>query len=118
VLDDPSPFRSESRQLIRADLVDDDSIMCTCRCYTEVNGEAKVLDTSVNSEIGIFKDLFYELPVRKSGYHHPDGILWIRDKKFLPEDGRGRVSLQKVAPTILNLFDVQRPAYMDEAIKL
>jgi len=57
-----------------------------------------------------FRDLFHMVHSMRSGRHHPDGVLWVRD-------GRHRVSGDKVrlvdiAPTILQRFNVRRPEYM------
>lgn len=57
-----------------------------------------------------FGDLFYKLPISKTGRHHPDGVLWIRN-------GHHRVVQEKVpttaiAPTILSRFNVRPPDYM------
>jgi hypothetical protein len=59
-----------------------------------------------------FLDLFYSVDTKKSGMHHPDGLLWIRkpDRRHVVRPGR--VSLRTVAPTILSLLGVAKPAAM------
>jgi len=57
-----------------------------------------------------FGDLFYMVHTMRSGRHHPDGVLWVRN-------GTHRVVEQKVpltgiAPTVLAHFGVAQPEYM------
>jgi hypothetical protein len=57
-----------------------------------------------------FGDLFYMIHSMRSGRHHPDGVLWVRN-------GRHRVVGEKVpltdiAPTVLAHFGVARPERM------
>lgn len=53
-----------------------------------------------------FFDLFYQIEEIKSGMHHPDGILWIRHPSLEHSVQTEKVSLQTIAPTVLNLLDV------------
>lgn len=59
-----------------------------------------------------FFDVFYRVDGTKSGFHHPDGILWIR----LPSREHGvnddKVSLRDMAPTILQMLEMDKPSYM------
>lgn len=61
-----------------------------------------------------FFDVFYQVEGKKSGMHHPDGMLWIRypDRKHFVH--REKVPLTAVAPSILDLFGVPVPGYMKE----
>jgi predicted AlkP superfamily phosphohydrolase/phosphomutase len=59
-----------------------------------------------------FFRLFYQLESLKSGMHHPDGILWIRQPGVAPRLIPDKVSLKNVAPTILSMFQVPRPPAM------
>jgi len=60
-----------------------------------------------------FDELFYRIHTVRSGKHHPDGVLWIRNHspRVVPE----KVPLTSVAPTILAHFKVAPPASMREA---
>jgi hypothetical protein len=59
-----------------------------------------------------FFDLFYQGDGIKSGMHHPDGFLWIRTPEREHTVRSQRVALRSVAPTVLEMFGVARPAYM------
>jgi hypothetical protein len=66
-----------------------------------------------NSERSVpFFDLFYSIGGAKSGMHHPDGMLWIRHPARTHKVHQQRVPLLTVAPTILNLLAIDKPAYM------
>lgn len=59
-----------------------------------------------------FFDLFYKIEGIKSGMHHPDGLLWIRDPRIsAPENGE-KVKLESIAPTILEMMEIGVPAHM------
>ena len=49
----------------------------------------------------------------KSGYHHPDGMLWVRQPNRAHQIHLGKVSIRSVAPGILQQLDIPLPAYMD-----
>ncbi|MBY0528418.1 MAG: hypothetical protein K2R98_33815 [Gemmataceae bacterium] len=57
-----------------------------------------------------FRDLFYMVHTMRSGKHHPDGVLWIRNGRH--QMVREKVPLTRIAPTILARFGVQPPAHM------
>src|SRR5262249_10988557 len=57
-----------------------------------------------------FGDLFYMIHTMRSGRHHPDGVLWVRNGRH--QVVRERVPLTAVAPTLLAAFDVPRPPHM------
>ncbi len=57
-----------------------------------------------------FDDLFYMIHSMRSGRHHADGVLWIRNGQHRVMDGR--VALTRIAPTILKHFNVPPPARM------
>lgn len=60
-----------------------------------------------------FYDLFYEIEGLKSGMHHPEGILWIRDKRVPRSSSNEHVPLEAIAPTILDMLDVPAPQHME-----
>lgn len=59
-----------------------------------------------------FFDLFYGVDTKKSGMHHPDGLLWIRTPSRRHLVRPDRVSLRVVAPTVLGLLGMAPPAWM------
>lgn len=69
------------------------------------------LDRRVTNEEGSsrrFGDLFYMIHSMRSGRHHPDGVLWVRDgtHKIVEE----KIALSAVCPMILGHFGVPVPA--------
>ena len=59
-----------------------------------------------------FFDLFYQLEGMKSGMHHPDGIFWIRSAQRQHAVVDEKIPLRSVAPTVLDLLGMTKPAYM------
>lgn len=57
-----------------------------------------------------FGSLFYMIHSMRSGHHHPDGVLWIRNGVHAMVEKK--VPLTAIAPTILSHFRVQQPEYM------
>ncbi|MGK2948770.1 MAG: hypothetical protein ACSLFP_09360 [Acidimicrobiales bacterium] len=57
----------------------------------------------------------YRSETAKSGYHHPDGALWVRTPDRQGAVIPGRVPLRSVAPTLLRLMDLEPPASMRSA---
>jgi hypothetical protein len=57
-----------------------------------------------------FGDLFYMIHTMRSGRHHPDGVLWVRNgtHQVIEE----KVPLTDIAPTVLAHFGVEQPDYM------
>jgi hypothetical protein len=52
-----------------------------------------------------FSDVFFPLVGLKSGAHHPDGILWWRLPSGVHQVMPTKVSLERIAPTVLHLLD-------------
>ncbi|MGD0039273.1 MAG: hypothetical protein ABSE84_02460, partial [Isosphaeraceae bacterium] len=55
---------------------------------------------------------FYSMDVVKSGFHHPEGMLWVRYPDRTHALHEKKVSIRSVAPAILELFDFPRPGFM------
>lgn len=81
-----------------------------CAITTDVAPEA-VLTTPAGIRLP-FHDHLYRAETAKSGYHHPDGALWIRSPRLAPTAIDERVPLQSVAPTLLALLGVPAPPTM------
>ena len=58
-----------------------------------------------------FHELFYRFETAKSGYHHPDGMWWVRTGAHHAIEEK--VPLRVVAPTILDLLGVRIPESME-----
>ena len=57
-----------------------------------------------------FDELFYMIHTVRSGRHHADGVLWVRNGRH--EVVAEKVPLTDVAPTLLAHFGVAQPDYM------
>lgn len=57
-----------------------------------------------------FDELFYMIHTVRSGRHHPDGVLWVRNGRH--EVVAEKVPLTDVAPTVLAHFGVAQPDHM------
>jgi hypothetical protein len=75
---------------------------------------AAALDERVDGANGgaTFRDLFYQISTMRSGRHHRDGVLWVRDgvRRTVPE----KLPITAIAPMILEHFGVAIPASMRE----
>jgi hypothetical protein len=80
-----------------------------CRVTDPAALEQSVVRQS-DGERARFGDLFYMVHSMRSGRHHPDGVLWIRNGRHGIE--REKVALTDIAPTILRHFGVAQPARM------
>ncbi len=60
-----------------------------------------------------FFNIFYAIEGMKSGMHHEDGLLWIRDPR-ISKSSNPRVAVESIAPTILDLLDVPIPTHLKD----
>lgn len=81
-----------------------------CALTTDVAADA-VLVTPGGVRLP-FHEHLYRAETAKSGYHHPDGALWIRSPGLAPTLVDERVPLRSVAPTLLTLLGVPVPSTM------
>ena len=72
-----------------------------------------VLASAASSISTKFFDIFYAIEGLKSGMHHQDGLLWIRDAR-ISRSSNPRVAVESIAPTILDLLDIPIPAHMHD----
>jgi hypothetical protein len=89
----------------------DTNVFSGCTVYSQLEHDV-MLEGGPNGTSTPFFRLFYQVESLKSGMHHPDGILWMRIPGTRPNVARQKVSLRDLAPTILSLFGMQKPAYM------
>lgn len=73
-----------------------------CRITRDLPNDAQLIDADGRSHR--FHDLFYRFETAKSGYHHPDGMWWVRTGEHTVI--RDPVSLRSIAPTVLAMLDV------------
>jgi len=82
-----------------------------CGIFDHVDSHTQ-LELAGTSRTARFLDVFYGVDTKKSGMHHPDGLLWIRTPSRRHLATSERVSLRSVAPTLLNLLGMPKPASM------
>lgn len=81
-----------------------------CSIHEPLSSDAQLVSSA--GEVR-FQDLFYRSDTAKSGFHHPDGMWWIRTGRH--RELSNTVSLRSVAPTLLGLMDVPVPESMTAA---
>jgi hypothetical protein len=86
-------------------------LMCGCRVWEQLKPDATLHLEGNRREIPFF-DLFYQIDLIKSGMHHPEGMLWIRTPEHRHEEHSEKVPLTRIAPTILQMYGLEPPAYM------
>jgi len=59
-----------------------------------------------------FGELFNMVHSMRSGRHHPDGVLWVRNGRHCIMENK--IPLTAIAPTILAHFGCRPPLYMKE----
>jgi hypothetical protein len=99
-------------QVISVDISDDNSIYVGCQIYEKQLGQTQLVGIPENNGELRFFDLFYAIDAVKSGRHHPDGLLWIRNGKHAVN--REPVSILDIAPTIYDLMGVQAQSSVHE----
>jgi hypothetical protein len=110
---------AEAEQLLRAMKIDNRNLMFVKRDGQEVfagctifqETDLRALVTAANGDTRHFGQILYQASGMKSGMHHPDGILWIRDMRKQPRSLQ-RVSLRRLAPTIIAHFGIEKPEFM------
>ena len=90
---------------------DGSGVFTSCSIHHALPDDAGLRVENSDRSIPFF-DAFYSIGGGKSGMHHPDGILWIRDPARTHKVHQQRVPLLAVAPTILDLLAIDKPVYM------
>jgi hypothetical protein len=113
---------AEAARRLAALRVEEREVMLVEQRGTDVFTGCKIFDLLENHEVEMtggeagkvfpFFRLFYRVEGIKSGMHHPDGILWIRDPQRTPRTHADKVPLRDVAPTVLDYLGMDAPAYM------
>jgi len=92
--------------------VEETALFTGCSIRSKIPNDA-VVHSPANGASAQFYDLLYAIEGLKSGMHHPDGLLWIRDSR-ISKSSNPRVALESIAPTILEMVDVVIPSHMKE----
>lgn len=79
---------------------------CNIQDARAMQGTVKGVDGKARA----FRDLFHMVHSVRSGRHHPDGVLWIRDGKHRVVESK--VALTSIAPTVLGHFEIAVPKSM------
>jgi hypothetical protein len=103
-------LRVQGRPLMRA-RAEGVEVFGGCSVFETVDASATI-DVPGTDRSTAFLDLFYNVDGTKSGMHHPEGLLWIRTPQRTHTARPDAVPLRSVAPTVLSLLDVPRPATM------
>jgi hypothetical protein len=86
-------------------------VLAQCRCRLLPSPDAVVTDSRSGRSVP-FSEVFYRVDCIKSGFHHPDGIFWLRLPSRMHHVLEEKVPLTDVAPTLLNLMGIDTPAFM------
>jgi hypothetical protein len=82
-----------------------------CSLFEQVDPGARLEVPGTSRTTGFF-DVFYGVDTKKSGMHHPHGLLWIRTPARRHLARPEHVPLRSVAPTILSLLGMPKSASM------
>ena len=88
-------------------------VFCGCHIYQRLPKNAQLVRGDGQS--ADFFSLFYQVEGMKSGMHHPDGMLWIRQPDRAHRQHPEKVPLAAVAPTLLHLLGLPKPDSMKES---
>jgi hypothetical protein len=86
-------------------------IFSGCHLYDNFSQTTELLSTETGRSARFF-DFFYRIDGLKSGMHHPDGMLWIRQPSKRHSQHTEKVPLSAVAPTLLELLGIPKPPSM------
>lgn len=87
------------------------NIFAGCGIYHKISRDATLSIASSGKSIPFFK-IFYQIEDIKSGMHHPDGILWIRNPSCQHSVCEDKISLLTIAPTVLDLLGLEKADFM------
>jgi len=73
-------------------------------------GPDAIMESSNGAKAKFF-DYLYAIEGMKSGMHHPDGLLWIRDPR-ISKSSNPRVAIESITPTILDMLDLPIPSHL------
>jgi len=88
-------------------------VFCGCHLYENLPKDTQILAGEAGAKKA-FYDLFYKVEGMKSGMHHPDGMFWVRQPERRHSQHADTIPLAAVAPTLLHLLGIPRPAGMKE----
>jgi hypothetical protein len=89
----------------------ENGLLAGCGIFQELPADARLRRAAGGETAGFF-DIFYRIEGVKSGMHHPDGLLWIRNPGEAHRVVEEKVALAAIAPTLLSYFAVEPPPFM------
>jgi hypothetical protein len=89
--------------------LDGSSILTGCAIFEELPPDALLSADHLQTP---FYSVFYLVDLKKSGMHHRDGMAWFRMPGGRHSDRRDPVPIMNLAPTILAVLGIEKPAYM------
>ena len=75
-----------------------DSVFTGCAIYKSLPGPTRLIGPRQATAFG---DIFYQIDALKSGMHHRDGMLWIRDLEQKPQQHAEKIPLTAVSGMLL-----------------
>jgi hypothetical protein len=105
-------IRLDDKELFGVSEAPDHSLEFGCQIFTAISGKAELNGIAGRNEGLRFGDLLYPIQGVKSGYHHPEGVLWIGNGRHAVH--REPVSILDIAPTICRILKLD-PAIVDRA---
>lgn len=106
-------FRLNGRQVFEL-IPKGSALFCSCALHEALSPDA-LLHGGDGTEPVRFFDVFYEMDGIKSGYHHPDGMLWVRRPDRQHQIVREKISLRSVAPAVLEMFGLPAPEHLSQS---
>ena len=79
------------------------SVFSGCSVYDDTAADAVLSTSGVAGGVPFF-EIFYKVDGKKSGMHHPDGMLWIRGPDRTHRIHPDKVPLTMIAPLVLAAF--------------
>jgi len=79
-----------------------------CNIYQIPDASVTVSSPHCN-EVFAFSELFYPIHGMRSGYHHPDGMFWVRTPERRHAEVARTLSLREIAPTLMALSGLTAP---------
>lgn len=91
------------------------SLFLGCTIFEKMNAHSTIELLGESNKVlkqSLFFNFFYQVEDKKSGMHHPDGILWISRADQKTQVYPERLPLTAVAPTLLHLLGISKPKEM------
>jgi hypothetical protein len=83
-------------------------ISVVCNIY-QIPDAAVTVSSPHSNEVFAFSELFYPIHGMRSGYHHRDGMFWVRTPRRRHAEVARTLSLREIAPTLMALCGLEPP---------